>query len=123
MTTIDVRVNCGNSPKSRLLVDLITAIAVADESTIAALVTADVAWHPVGRKAVHGQQAFCKAITRYGAATAVAVEHVLTHGAGGAIDGIVEFGDKRRAFCYVVDFASAKGSQVRRLTSYSVALG
>lgn len=120
MTRIQTNASCGNSPKNQLLVDFLIAIARADKSAVAALVTEDVVWSPVGGKSVNGAAAFCKTITRHGAAARLSVEHVVTHGRAGAIDGIVEFGEKRRAYCYIVDFANAKGSAVKRLTSFSL---
>ncbi len=60
--------------------------------------------------------------TRHGQASAITIEHAISHGRTGAINGEVQFGRKRRAFCLVVEFTSAKGSKVREITSYSVAL-
>jgi hypothetical protein len=122
MTKINNRHDCGNSPKNRLVQDLTIAIACADASRIAALTTIDVRWLPVGRKPVTGADAICKAITRYGPATSLIIEQVISHGRGGAVNGVVEFGPKRRAFCNVFEFASAKGGRVKTVTSYSVAL-
>jgi hypothetical protein len=68
-----------------------------------------------------GAEAFCKAITRYGPATVLTIEHVICHGKAGAVNGVVEYGRKRRAFCYVVEF-SAKALKVGEITTFSVAL-
>jgi hypothetical protein len=122
MTEITRSENCGNSPKGLLLQDLTVAFARADALRIEDLVTSDVRWLPVGGQPVLGAAAFCNAITRYGPASAVAIEHVITHGNAGAVNGVVEYGRKRRAFCYIVEFSSAKGSKVREITSYSVNL-
>jgi hypothetical protein len=114
---------CGNSPKNQLLQNLVIAFACADVSQISELVTSDVRWLPVGRKPVSGAEAISKAITRYGPATRVTIDHVISHGKAGAVNGVIEFGRKQRAFCYVFEFGSAKGSNVRGITSYSVAFG
>ena len=50
------------------------------------------------------------------------IEHVLSHGRAGAVDGVVEFGNKRRAFCQVYELSNAAGSRVKALTSYSISL-
>jgi hypothetical protein len=62
-------------------------------------------------------------VTRYGPATALSIEHVMSHGRSGAVNGVAAFGRKRRAFCLVGEFGNAKGCDVREMTSYSIALG
>jgi hypothetical protein len=122
MTEIRTAGNCGNSPKNQLLHDLAIALASADTPRLAAIVTEDVRWLPVGNKPVSGTDAFCRAVTRFGPATAITIEHVVSHGKAGAVNGVVEFGRKQRAFCLVVEFNSAKGSEVSKITSYSIPL-
>jgi hypothetical protein len=122
MTEIKQTQDCGNSPKNQLLHDLAIALASADVSRLAGIVTEDVRWLPVGATPASGVDAFCRAVTRFGPATAVTIEHVVSHGKAGAVDGVVEFGRKRRAFCLVIEFANAKGTEVSEITSYSIAL-
>jgi hypothetical protein len=122
MTDIRRSEDCGNSPKNLLLQDLTVAFARADVLRIVDFVASDVRWLPVGGQPVVGADTFCKAITRYGPATAVTIEHVISHGKAGAVNGVVEYGKKRRAFCYVVEFTSAKGLHVSEITTFSVAL-
>jgi hypothetical protein len=123
MTEIRRSKDCGNSPKNQLLQNLVLAFARADVSQISELVTSDVRWLPVGRNPVSGAEAIAKAITHYGPATRITIDHVISHGKAGAVNGVIEFGRERRAFCYVFEFGSAKGSNVCGITSYSVALG
>jgi hypothetical protein len=59
---------------------------------------------------------------RSGKATALTIAHVMSHGRSGAVDGVVVFGDKERAFCHVFEFGSAKGDDVSGITTYSVAI-
>lgn len=122
MTDIAKRRDCGNSPKMQLLQDFAIAVARADAARLLALVTEDVCWRPVGRQPVSGAPGVCKALTRNGPASRVTIDHVVSHGRAGAVDGVVEFGPKRRAFCFVIDFNSATGGAVSSVTSYSVAL-
>ncbi len=119
MTTINIRGNCGNSPKARTLQDLVTAIALADPDLIARIVSNDVVWNPVGAKSVSGASAVCRALVRHGPASSLTIHHLLTHGRGGAVDGVSEYRGKRRAFYIVVDFTSAKGQKVAGITSFS----
>lgn len=122
MTRIYKDTGCGNSPKNHRLQEFVVAIAKADVSGISKAVTDEIRWAPVGRKPVAGREAFTKAITRYGPATELTIEHVISHGKVGAVNGIVEFGEKRRAFCYVFEFSNAKGTEVGSITSYSIPL-
>lgn len=122
MTKIDNKSHCGNSPKNQLLQDFIAAVARADRARIESILTMDACWQPVGRQPIAGRQACVKALTRYGPATKVVIEHIISHGKAGSVNGIVEFGVKRRGFCYVFEFSSAKGAGVRDITSYSVPL-
>jgi hypothetical protein len=71
---------------------------------------------------VESNSAVGKAITRYGPATHLTIEHVISHGKAGAVNGVVEFGEKRRAFCFVFEFSSARGTEVSGITSFSVPL-
>jgi hypothetical protein len=122
MTVISECAGCGNSPKNRLLQELVIAMARADLGEIEALVSQEVRWLVPGNKPVVGAKAFCKAVTRHGPATRLALAHVVSHGRSGTVDGVVEFGGKSRAFCHVFEFGSAKGTDVKSITTYSSAL-
>jgi len=71
---------------------------------------------------VIGREPFCRPITRHGPASSVTIEHVISHGKAGAVNGVVEFGRKQRAFCYVFEFSNAKGTAVKAITAYSIPL-
>jgi hypothetical protein len=64
-----------------------------------------------------------RGITREDPATNVTIDHVVSHGKAGAVDGMIAFGRKRRAFCHVFEFGSAKGTHVNRIISYAIPLG
>lgn len=48
------------------------------------------------------------------------VAHVVSHGKAGAADGVVEYLDRRSAFCHVFEFSSARGTSVSAITTYEV---
>lgn len=123
MTRIKKRKEFGSSAKIQLLEEFTAALARAHLAKISDMVSADVTWQSIGRQPVAGRDAVCKAMTRYGPATAVEIDHVVADGRGGAVDGFVEFGAKRRAFCHVFEFGGAKGSSIRAITTYSIAVG
>jgi hypothetical protein len=119
MTQITGRADCGNSPKNLLLQELTIAIACADMQSIANLVSDDVSWLPAGGEAVAGTAAVREAITREGPAASVTIDHVISHGKAGAVDGVIVYGRTSRAFCHVFEFTTARGTAVRRITSYA----
>jgi hypothetical protein len=85
------------------------------------LLVDDARWLPAGRKPVVGKEAVSRAIAKYAPATSLTIEHVISHGRAGAVNGYAEFGRKRRAFCHVFEFSSAKGDRIKAITTYSAA--
>jgi hypothetical protein len=119
MTELNIPDNCGNSPKTRTLLELVTAIALADPELLSGILAEDVRWCPVGGKSVAGASSVCAALVRHGAASSLTINHIVVHGRSGSADGVSEYRRKRRAFYIVVDFTNAKGDQVRAITSFS----
>ena len=116
---IQVAAQCGNSPKNQLVLDLTIAFAKADEARIRALVSDDICWHRVGAQDVDGAERFIRTVTRYGPASELTIDHVISHGKAAAVDGTVRFADSRlRAFCHVFEFSNAKGTSVSSITTY-----
>jgi hypothetical protein len=74
------------------------------------------------RSTGYASDAFIKAITRHRSATRLTIDHVISNGEAGAVDGVVKFGKTKRAFCFVFEFASAKGTRVSGMSSYSIPL-
>ena len=120
MTKVIKKDDCRNSPKNELLQAFCIAVARKDLDLIADLLTDDVVWHQIGRKPVAGSAAVAKAITQHGPATTIRIDHAISHGKAGSVDGIVEFGGKHRAFCHVFEFRSAKGDSIKSIRTYSV---
>lgn len=113
--------DCGNSPKNKFVEDFVVAIAERDEGFIRNALDADAEWFSISRKPVHGAQDIATALLKGASATRVEIEHVVTHGRAGAVNGVTEFGDKLRYFCHMYEFANTKGTSIRKLTSYSIA--
>lgn len=121
MTTITVEADCGNAPKKRALRDLNVAFAENDAEFILDSVSDDVEWTVVGDRELRGKDELADALEQMadGEATALTVDHVVTHGATGAVDGTLEFDDgETYAFCDVYEFdGHAKDAKVRTTTS------
>ena len=115
--------DCGNSPKNTLLESLTIALATRDTRFLNGVVTEDVRWNVVGRRVVEGKRALVDAIDETGrrdAVTRVAIDHVLSHGRAGAVDGTMRIGKRTVAFCNVYEFGSAKGTTVKAITTFAI---
>ena len=114
--------DCGNSPKQKLLEDMSVAFAGADAGLIDSLAVPELVWLHVGKKPVEGQDAVLSAIQKSGPATEVAIERVVSHGRSGAVNGIITRGGKRTAFCHMFEFNNTKCTHVKSISTYSVVL-
>jgi len=106
------------STQSKLLQAFAIALADANVPALLRLITTDVVWQPVGRRAVSGVDGFLRTVTRYGPATELTIDTLITEGRAGAVSGTLVFGRKRRTFCLVCRFDGAQG-MVRSITAYS----
>ncbi len=99
------------------------AVALADANVPALLgrVSPDIVWQPVGRRAVTGVDGFLRTVTRYGPATDLAIDSLITEGRAGAVSGTLAYGRKRRAFCLVCRFDGDPGVLLS-IMSYSQSL-
>ncbi len=115
--------DCGNSPKNALLQDVTIALAKRDVDFLLSHVTDDVIWEVVGSDVVEGKAAFARAVDARTASdvTQLTIDHVMSHGRVGAVNGTAEYRDAKSSdFCGVFEFANAKGERVRAIRSYVI---
>lgn len=115
--------DCGNSPKNKFVQSLSIALAKGDVAFILGKVTDDIRWEIVGDKTVFGKDEFAPALKRMkdSAAVELTIQHVLTHGKAGAVNGTMRLKNgKSRAFCDVYEFSGASGKSVKEIVSYIV---
>jgi ketosteroid isomerase-like protein len=115
--------DCGNSPKNTLLQDIAIAFAKRDADFLSDHVTDDVRWELVGAHAVAGLAALTRALKQSVDVSQLTIEHVMSHGRVGAVNGTVQRGAKVDDFCYVFEFANAKAERVKSIRSYVIARG
>jgi len=122
MTKITRSKACGNSPKNQLVENLSVALLTGDVRTVSYLVSDDVEWRRVGGDVIRGRQALLQSVQRGNGASIVrlTVEHVVTHGRSGAVDGTIQYRGKASGFCDVFEFGNTKGTTVDRITTYRV---
>jgi hypothetical protein len=123
MTDITISSGCGASRTDKLLESFVVALAHADRVRMYDLLTDDVTWQQIGSQPVVGREAVCRAITRYGPASAVQIEHIVSNARSGAVNGVVEFRRKQRAFCHVFELQGTKETRISAICAYSIAMG
>ena len=112
--------DCGNSPKNTLLQDIAIAFAKRDAEFLLARVTDDIRWEVVGVRVVKGRAAFAQALQTLGGVTLLTIDHVMSHGRVGAVNGVATHRDGAREFCDVYEFANAKAERVKSIKSYVI---
>jgi hypothetical protein len=112
--------DCGNSPKNTLLQDIAIAFAKRDAEFLLGRVTDDIRWEVVGGRVVEGREAFARALQTLGSVTQLTIDHVMSHGRVGAVNGVAVHRDGAREFCDVYEFANAKAERIKSIKSYVV---
>jgi hypothetical protein len=100
MTKIERSRDCGNSPKNLFAEDFTIALLTGDRDFVARVATAE--FDPGGQPPAE-----------------LVLDHVVTHGKAGAVNGKIVAHDGRcEGFCLVLTFASAKADRVSRVQFY-----
>lgn len=123
MTRVNIREDCGNSPKNIFVQEITVAFAKGDMKLILGSVTDDFCWNVVGAKQIQGKADFAGALeeSKSNPAAELTIHHIATHGKAGAVDGTIKFKNgKIWAFCDVYEFSNSKGASVKEITSYRI---
>jgi len=123
MTKVIIGEDCGNSPKNIFLTNLTTAFAKGDANFILSSVAEDIRWNIVGDRLIEGRDDFARALEQMKTNKLVelTIQHVVTHGKAGAVNGTTKSKNGRsHAFCDVYEFANTKGTIVKEITSFVV---
>lgn len=126
MLKITVGEDCGNAPKKILLRDFNIAFAKNDVKLLLQNINDNIRWNIVGDKLIEGKDQFAKAVEsmKQPKTVELTIENILTHGNGGATDGVIKREDgSSYAFCDVYRFSSnAKDAKIKEITSYVIKL-
>ena len=121
MTKITVSEDCGNSPKNILLQELTIAFAKRDAKSILQSATDEIKWRIVGDRLIEGKEDLAAALNGMEEIAELAVDHVVTHGKAGAVNGTRITADgKTLSICDVFVFSNSKGTTVKEITSYVI---
>ncbi len=123
MTKVITSEDCGNSPKNIFVQELTIALAKGDLKFVSTSVADDIRWEIIGKTPIEGRDDLAAELERSAQvkSTELVIEHVLTHGKAGAVNGTLKLkSGKTVAFCHVYEFTNAKGNIVQQITSYKV---
>ncbi|MFN2204431.1 MAG: nuclear transport factor 2 family protein [Candidatus Promineifilaceae bacterium] len=125
MTRIVPSETCGNSPKNLFVQDLAIAFARHDIDFLLDNFSDDIRWHIVGDQELRGKDAVAEWLrSRQDSETAeLVIEHAITHGRVGSVNGVTKCGQGgRNEFCNVYEFTSARATGVKAITSYVITI-
>ena len=126
MTEFTSIANCGNSPKMQLIEAFHRANAHVDKQTLLDMVTDDFQWDLIGSQSIYGKanfDSYLDALAEDMSIATYSLHTVLSHGRHGSANGEVQTVDgARMAFCDMIEFANAKGTQIKRIRRYLVPL-
>ena len=123
MTKITVGAACQNAPKKELLKAINIAFVKGNVDFLLEQVTDKIVWNQIGDKQVDGKEKFREALNAMKSqkASELVLERIVTHGKEGAVNGIITMENgKNYAFADFYEFAGAKGSKVKSITSYVI---
>jgi hypothetical protein len=123
MTKVITSEDCGNSPKNIFVQDVTIALAQGDRTFVLNSVTDNIRWNIVGENAMEGREDLAAELERTVQAkpAELVVDHVVTHGKAGAVNGTLKLKSGQViAFCNVYEFTNAKAETIQQITSYKV---
>lgn len=118
MTEINRSKDCGNSPKNKYAEEIAVAIEMRDIDFLMEAFSPDMSWEFPDGTFAKGTDILGPAFASEEAPDVLTIDHVLTHGRVGAVNGTAEVEGSVRRFCHVIEFANTRCEKVRRLVSY-----
>lgn len=118
MTQVNRSTDCGNSPKNKMAEDIAIALDTRDTDFLSAILDSEAVWHYVGGTATT-VEAILDQVVAVNKPASLTVDHVMSHGKVGAVNGNVKRGKSEQRFCHVIEFTSVKCTRVRRIESYA----
>ncbi len=123
MPELKLSADCGNSPKNQFVERVTVALLLHDRDTLERLLSADLRWERIGDEAILDKAAILegKHLPDADAIAALEIEHVLTHGKVGAVNGIARFESGRSwLFAAIYEFFNAKASSIKDIKLYLI---
>lgn len=111
--------DCGNSPKNQFAEQIAIATELRDREFLAGALAPEAEWELENGDTLNGDALSRHLVDSKESCVSLTVEHVVTHGKAGAVNGTLKLksGSSRR-FCHVMEFKNTKCREVVRLVSY-----
>lgn len=119
MAKVNRSKDCGNSPKNKFAENIAVSIELGDSAFLIEVLSQDALWELPNGALIKRDEVKAQIDTCREKPVTLTIDHVVTHGKAGAVNGTVEqkSGALKR-FCHVIEFSTAKCEKVRRIVSY-----
>ncbi|RUO26528.1 hypothetical protein CWE09_07420 [Aliidiomarina minuta] len=97
--------------------NIAVAMEAKDTEFLSDVLDPETVWNDGIASLTSAEQILSQVSSRSGPDT-VTIDHAMSHGKVGAVNGISINGEIEQRFCYVIEFTSTKCNRVRRLESY-----
>lgn len=120
MTDITPSRDCGNSPKNQFAEQIAIALETGDIDFLSDVLDDGIAWETADGE-MTGSEAVLVQMAQVDKPSQLRIDHVITHGKVGAVNGVADSKGVGRArrFCHVLTFTNTKCQTLRRVTSFS----
>lgn len=117
MARLNRSADCGNSPKNRMVEDIGIALEMRDTEFLSSILDSGAVWSYSSSIKTAAEKILDTLSTQEKPAV-LTIDHVMSHGKVGAVNGHAEHGKGGQRFCHIIEFTSAKCSRVKRIESY-----
>ncbi|QDP40369.1 hypothetical protein [Radiobacillus deserti] len=115
--------DCENSPKKKVLKELIIAFSTKNSNTISKYTMKDICWNIVNDLTVQGNEKVAEVLENRITSKIVQIEilNIITHGKTASVNGTIILEDNTiYSFCNVYTFVSAGKSTIKEITTYAI---
>ncbi|MHC9510501.1 hypothetical protein [Kangiella sp. M94] len=119
MSKVNRSKDCGNSPKNKFAENIAISIELGDSAFLIEVLSQDALWELPNGSLIKRHEVKDQIDTCREKPVTLTIDHVVTHGKAGAVNGTVKIkSGALKRFCHVIEFSTAKCEKVRRLVSY-----
>jgi hypothetical protein len=117
MTKLNRSADCGNSPKNKMVEDIGIALERGDSELLSTILDSEAVWS-YSSSITTSAEKILDTLRTLDKPAALTIDHVMSHGKVGAVNGCSERGRDEHRFCHIIEFTSTKCNRVKRIESY-----
>lgn len=117
MARLNRSADCGNSPKNKMVEDIGIALEMRDCEYLSTILDSEAVWSSPSNITTTARKILDTLITQ-DKPTALTIDHAMSHGKVGSVNGQSERGRGEQRFCHIIEFTSTKCNRVKRIESY-----